>query len=129
MNKYVVIRTICRNYHIIHIFAAVNFLIVPLQKIIEDYYNPKYYFSNYVKQLEQDKIIGDELTLVLLACFLKRNVTIMAPNNMWAMYQTLKQDIILAYDGRFAPTQDLSASASSQSKLNESLMKLFLNIK
>ena len=82
-----------------------------------------------MKELEQEKIVGDELTLVLLVCFLKRNVTIMAPYNTWTLYPTLKPDIILSYDGRFAPTQDLSASAASQSKFDESLMKLFLNIK
>ena len=82
-----------------------------------------------MKELEQEKIVGDELTLVLLACFLKTNVTVMAPYNTWTLYPTLKLDIILSYDGRLAPTQDLSALAASQSKFDESLMKLFLNIK
>ena len=82
-----------------------------------------------MKELEQEKIVGNELTLILLAHFLKRNVTIMAPYNMWTLYPTLKPDIILSYDGRFAPTQDLSALVASQSKFDKSSMKLFLNIK
>ena len=102
--------------------------VVLFQKLIEDYYDLKYLFNAYVKDLEKERIVGDELTLVLLACYMKRNVSVMTLYNTWTLYPSLKQDIILVYDGRFAPTQDLSTSAAVQSKSDELLMRMFLNV-
>ena len=102
--------------------------VVLFQKLIEDYYDPKYHFNAYVKDLESERIIGDELTLVLLARYMKRNVSVMTPYNTWTLYPSLKQDIILVYDGRFSPIQDLSNSAAAQSKPDALLMRMFLNV-
>ena len=102
--------------------------VVLFQKLIQDYYDPKYHFNAYVKDLESERIVGDKLTLMLLACYMKRNVSVMTPYNTWTLYPSLKQDIILVYDGRFSPTQDLSNSAAAQSKSDSLLMKMFLNV-
>ena len=64
--------------------------------------------------------------LVLLAKFLQRNITVISPFNTWTMYLSLPQDIILAYDGHFAVTQDLVSALENQSKRNF-FLDLFLN--
>ena len=94
--------------------------------MVESYYSPKYPFSEFCRDLESEKVQGDELILVLLAKFLWRNITVISPFNTWTMYPSLPQDIILTYDGRFAATQDLASALENQSKRNF-LLDLFLN--
>ena len=72
--------------------------------------------------------MGDELTLVLLVKYLKCNISVISPFNTWIMYPTLAKDIILMYDGRFGAMQDLSSVVVAQSKCDDTLMKMFLNI-
>ena len=55
-------------------------------------------------------------------------MSVMTPYNTWTLYPSLKQDIILVYDGRFSPTQDLSNSTAAQSKSDALLMRMFLNV-
>ena len=98
-----------------------------LQRIIEDYYDPLYHYSEYVTDLEKEKIAGDELILILLAKYVKRNVTVVSPFNTWTIFPSMKTDIVLTYDGRFGTTQDLSTSAAAQSESNM-LFELFLNM-
>ena len=102
-------------------------LCIIFQDLIEGFYDPVYRFHDFVKDLAEEKIVGDELTLVLLSRYLKRNITVISPFNTWTMFPTMTTDIVLTYDGRFWPTQDLSTSAVAQSK-SEELLKLFLNI-
>lgn len=94
--------------------------------MIETYYSPKCPFSQYCRELESEKLQGDELMLVLLAKFLRRNITVISPFNTWTMFPTMDRDIILTYDGRFGATQDLAAALENQSK-REFLLDLFLN--
>ena len=95
--------------------------------MIEEYYDPKYHFNDFVKDLKEEKVTGDELTLILIARYLKRNITVLSPFNTWTLYPTLSTDIVLMYDGHYSPMQDLSSSAAAQSKSNF-LMDLFLNV-
>ena len=95
--------------------------------MIEEYYNLKYRFNDFVRDLKEEKVAGNELTLILIARYLKRNITVLSPFNMWTLYPTLSRDIVIMYDWRFAPTQDLSTSATAQSKSTDFLMNLFLN--
>ena len=97
------------------------------QHIIENYYKPKYRFSDCVKDLECEKVAGDELSVVLLSKYLRRNITVVGPFQTWSMFPTMKQDIILTFDGRFGSTQDLTQSAAAQSE-SEELFYLFLNM-
>ena len=94
--------------------------------MVESYYSPKYPFLEFCRDLESEKVQGDELILVLLAKFLWRNITVISPFNTWTMYPSLPQDIILTYNGRFAATQDLASALKNQSKRNF-LLDLFLN--
>ena len=86
-----------------------------LQRIIKDYYDPVYHYSKYIADLEKEKIAGDELILVLLAKYLKRNITVVSPFNTWTIFLFLKTDIVLMFDGCFGATQHLSTSAAAQS--------------
>ena len=94
--------------------------------MVESCYSPKYPFSEFCHDLETEKVQGDELMLVLLAKFLRRNITVISPSNTWTMYPSLPQDIILTYDGHFAATQDLASALENQSK-REFFLDLFLN--
>ena len=98
-----------------------------LQTLIEGYYDPVYKYHDFITDLEMQKIVGDEMTLVLLAKYLKQNITVLSPFNTWTMYPTYKTDIVLTFDGRFAPTQDLSTSVAAQSE-SKTLLHLFLNM-
>ena len=94
--------------------------------MVEQYYSPKYSFSSYCHDLQAEKIAGDELHVVLMAKYLRRNITVFTPFNTWTMYPSLKEDIILTYDGKYGATQDLETATGNQSK-NEFLLDLFLN--
>ena len=83
-------------------------------------------FSSYCKDLESEKVEGDELTVVLLARYLRCNISILSPFNKWKMYPSLPDDIILMYDARYNPTQDLGKATQNQSK-TQVLLDLFLN--
>ena len=96
------------------------------QHIVESYDSPKYPFLEFYGDLESEKVHGDELMLVLLAKFLRRNITMISAFNTWTMFPSLPQDIILTYDGHFAATQDLASALENQSK-REFLLDLFLN--
>ena len=69
---------------------------------------------------------GDELIVVLLARFLRRNISILSPFNKWKMYPTLPDDIILMFDTRYNSTQDLATATQNQSKA-QVMLDLFLN--
>ena len=94
---------------------------------MESYYDPVYHYDDFIKDLEWERIVGDELLLVLLANFLKRNITVISPFNTLTIYPMYKTDIILTYARKFGATQDLSTSVATQSKC-DMLLKLFLNL-
>ena len=98
-------------------FLNIYFII---QTLIESYYQPKYRFLEFCKDLEQ----GDELTVMLLARYLRQNI--MSPFATWTIYPMLQKDIILMYDGRYGATQNLAAAMSNQSK-DTCLLDMFLN--
>ena len=100
--------------------------LISLQAMIENYYEPMYKFKDFCKDLKNDKVHGDELYIVLLSRYLRRNITVLSPFDKWKMYPTLQDDIILMFDGRYWPTQNLSQVQSEQSKENY-LLDLFLN--
>ena len=93
---------------------------------MESYYDPVYCYDDFIKDLEWERIVGDEISLVLLAKFLKRNIMVISPFNTWTMYPMYKTNIVLTYAGKFGATQDLSTSVAAQSKC-DMLLKLFLN--
>ena len=127
--KFKVIRHLLQLLYLTtHMYCSLHIkFYLHLQRIIEDYYDPVYHYSEYVADLEKEKIAGDDLTLVLLAKYLKHNVTVVSPFNTWTIFPSMKTDIILTYDGHFGATQDLSTSAAAQSESNM-LFELFLNM-
>ena len=74
-----------------------------------------------MKDLEVEKIAGDEMTVLLLCKYLQHNISIMFPFYTWSMCPSLPKDIILSFDEWFSPTQDLSQSAGAQSKSDDLL--------
>ena len=98
-----------------------------LQQLINDYYGDQNSLKDFIQDHKTEKIAGDEMSIILLSKYLQRNITVIAPFATWTMYPSLEQDIILIYDGKFSPTQDLTNPAAVESKSNY-FLRLFLNI-
>ena len=85
---------------------------------MESFYEPRKSFDEYVNHLEKDKVAGDELSVVLLSKYLKRNITVLGPSRTWKMYPVMKDDIVISFDGRYYATQDTKSSIATSRELD-----------
>ena len=56
--------------------------------------------EKYYENLKTKKFPPDELSLILLAKWLRRNITIVTSKEIWSVYARAKPDLVICYRGK-----------------------------
>lgn len=74
-----------------------------LQTLIEDHLaSKKITFEAYQSEIATVKSGGDELSLLLMAKMLRRNITVITAYSTWHFFNSAAMDIVLGYNGKKA---------------------------